>query len=891
MKKLDLMKKISRSVPLLVLVGFSLLHSPLLGQNSGEAISGDEIEELNAKRIEAGKAASAARKKLAIRRVIREAESLIKKHPASSNRYEVLSILFRSQQMLVGLDKSSTNRKAFLATCVKLAAAPNEYAALRLDADLLLTQAESARQGGDSHARSNALRPLVERYMDTEVEAKVIRVAMIMALEFGNNRLVNDLRKVIAERLPGNIDLINFQRDKLAGQVFGAPFIGNFEWGDGKKAKFPMDFLGTTTAVYFWSKDGGGLDDLKELAEAWKKALADPERNVPGRFRFVSVNLDDLPDAGESILREQGLDWPALRLKGGRDNPTYKAYCRYDPRVVTVSPTGYAAIFMSGGRSSRGYERNLQSWLARQWTRPDYNSHLQSIFAGEFLVIDPEGPFEPSAPPEWKALTKPGSANQDMIPRTTASVPEGKLRAIQSCFVRSPARYGRSFTEMRSNYEKADNLCKEAISSHPNAPDLWIVRNRRIVALLSLWKLKSEYKYFASAVEEAKALVAASHPSGTDVIARLCLARESLRKTDVDSESVIRSFAEKGEDKASGPALATASLLALDVADRKLHEEFRRAFLDGYAEHPAMWTATAFFLDRYHRYWMYHPPFVAGWTYGRRQGHFLGVGEPEDANRALNLELKTLDGDTVRFPKEDEDKWTIVSFVSSAEESNYLSRHGKFAAERPVDDVNLMTAVLKDDANATRKVLEAKKTPDPSPTMLVPGGMLNSVVKKLGIVEDGEDVPVNRRPPNVLLLRPDGGIALMLSGSTMRFNKANVIQNVIELNDEKMVDEALSRGDIDEAKRLALVHAPVEQLPPPDAPRNWKPKKISIPHLRSRAKVYLAMGELEAAYADADKVYLAEKQKAGYISMRTDELDETEALRETIRKKRDESKR
>ena len=97
----------------------------------------------------------------------------------------------------------------------------------------MLTQAESARKGGDSHARSNALRPLVERYRDTEVEAKVIRIAMIMALEFGNNRLVNDLRKVVAERMPGNLDLINFQRDKLAGQVFGAPFIGTFAWGDG----------------------------------------------------------------------------------------------------------------------------------------------------------------------------------------------------------------------------------------------------------------------------------------------------------------------------------------------------------------------------------------------------------------------------------------------------------------------------------------------------------------------------------------------------------------------------------------------------------------------------------------------------------------------------------
>ena len=130
----------------------------------------------------------------------------------------------------------------------------------------------------------------------------------------------------------------------------------------------------------------------------------------------------------------------------------------------------------------------------------------------------------------------------------------------------------------------------------------------------------------------------------------------------------------------------------------------------------------------------------------------------------------------------------------------------------------------------------------------------------------------------------------MLSGSTMRLNKANVMQNVIELHDEKMVDEALSRGDIEEAKRLAFAHAPVEQLPPPDAPRNWKPIKISIPHLRSRAKVYLAMGELEAATTDAEQVYLAVNQKAGYISMRTDDLEEIEALQETIRKKLDDTK-
>ena len=54
--------------------------------------------------------------------------------------------------------------------------------------------------------------------------------------------------------------------------------------------------------------------------------------------------------------------------------------------------------------------------------------------------------------------------------------------------------------------------------------------------------------------------------------------------------------------------------------------------------------------------------------------------------------------------------------------------------------------------------------------------------------------------------------------------------------------------------------------------------KVTVPHLRSRAKVYLAMGELKAAQADIQEVYLKVNTAAGYISMRTKELEETEAL-------------
>lgn len=846
-------------ITLFILVCAGVWPLPVMGQDQSPAISGDEITALEAKLSEAGETKSAARKKLAIRRVIREGEALLKKHSSAPNRYEALDILFRSQQALFSLDNSATNRKALLATCVKLAAAPKEYAALRLEADLLLTQAESARQGGDTHARADALRPLVERYRDTEVEVKVIQTAMVMALEFGNTKLVNDLREVIAKRFPGNLDLINFQREKLAGQVFGAPFIGTFERADGKSVRFPMDFLGMTTAIYCWSTEGDGEEDLKALAEAWKKAMLEME--AAGRFQFVSMNMDNLPDAGESILRGLGLDWQALKMPGGQDNPIYQTYVKRDtPTILLMSPTGYVALYQSGGRSDRTYERRLQSMMSSQWAKPRYSSQLQSVFAGEFLVVDPRGNQE----------------SPDKSPRTAASLPEDQLRAIRACFIDPPLRYRTPQSEVIANYEKADALCLALIESHPEAPDLWIVRNQRITALMGLWKARGDQEAFAKAVADAKVAVAGRHPPGADVVARLCLARQKLRAVDAAPKAIIAKFIESlGGAEASGPALASASLLALDTGDRLLHDRYRRAFLDDHANDPAMWTATAFLLDRYHRYWQYQPPFMAGWTYGRRQGHFLGIGSPEDAQRTFQAGLQTLDGETVQIPESSEGKWNVISFVPTAAGNGYLQRYAVPVMERPFDDVNLIAAVLDDDADAARKLLAEKKKPDSFPTFLVPGGIENPIVRQLGIL--AEDTR-----PNILILRPDGSIAIMLSGLTMSAQKGLVIQNVIEFYDEKLVDDALARGDLEEARRLAFAHAPIEQVRPADAPRNWKPKEISVPHLRSRAKVYLAMGDPKAAYADAEEAFLAVNIAAGYISMRTDELEETEALKASI---------
>jgi hypothetical protein len=814
---------------------------------------------------------SAARRGLAIRRVIREGDSLLRTYPKAPNRFQVLGILFRCRRELLSLGKTASNREALLETCRRLAGAPDEYAAIRLDADLLLSQTELARGGADLKARGDALPALVERYLDTEVATKVLRIAMVMALEFGDPGLVNDLRQTIAERFPGDLELVSFLRDKLAGQVFGAPFIGTFTRADGKVVRFPMDGLGRTSALYFWSKDGGE-EDLKQLTAAWKERKDD----LPGRLEFVSFNLDDLPDAGEKILRELGVDWPAIRLPGGRDNPIYRAYVRRDPTIVTVSPTGYAAMSMAGAgtRSARrrDFSRWLNSSLARRWTKPRYSNQLQSLFAGEFLILDPLHPFDPAFPPELKAVSTGNSKSNGTLTRTEPSLPAEKLHAIQECFIAPPIRYRMPREQVRAIYEKADSLCRKAIAEHPQAPDLWIVRNRRMIALLGLWKLDSDQDYFERTIGEAKSALGEESPPGADVVARFCLAKEAFR-AGTDPKAVIADFIEAaGGQQAPGSALAAAAILALDVADRPLHERYRRAILDKHTENPMMWTANWFLLDRFHRYWLFRAPYVAGWSFGRRESHFLSWGKPNDAYRVLQAELKTLDGNAFRIPQDTSGKWTAIAFMSRPHQG--IPRGTiEFAEARPFKDVNIVAAILDDDAEGIRALLKEK--PHNCPTVVVPGGIRNPLVHRLGILAEDERT-------NFAILRADGGIAACLSGLAQ--TKGNVIQNVVEWHDEKVVDDALNSGDLAEARRLAFALAPLEEPVPPDQkkPAKKRRKPISLPHLRSRAKVYMAMKDWKAALADAQEVFSRLTRRDGSMSMRTAELDQAEELKDTI---------
>ena len=858
----------------------------------------DPLPALNQALAEAKDGSSEARQRLAVRRVIRDAEALVEAQKDSPARFPILEFLFRARQQLIALDNDAEHRKALLDTCRELVKAPDDMASLRVEADLLLSQAELAKQGADAAARANSLRPFVDRYLNTTEGSRVLRMAMVMALELGESRVVTDLQELIEEHFAADLEMINFQRDKLGGQVFGAPFAGAFERSDGKIIRFPMDAFGRVIHFVFWSNNEEGLKFLKGIAAG----AAETKDELAGRLEIVSFNLDDLPDAGESVLRGLGVQWQALRLPGGRDNPIYKAYAQDDPKMLFASPTGNSAMIMTGTERKRldesgetDFARILGSSVSRDWGDPRYIARLVSLTAGDFLVLDPEGPINPALPPELKATASPGSAKPLSLGATT--VPEETLRAIQQSIVAPPQSYRLTPTEALANYRKTADLCRKAIADHPAADHLWIVRNRLIISLMGQWKTSADLQSLEAAVAEAKTALDAGYPQGCDVIARFCLARGALLDLAADPRKILDDFiTASGGENASGPALAAASLLALDIADRGSFERFKKQILAKHTEHPMMWTYTAFLLDRYHDYWLFQAPFTAGWSFGRRQGYFMSKGDIENANRTLQTELLTLDGKPMRIPADLDSEWTLIVFIqpgpwSTTRDDGLPPSPAKiaagataFAASRPQGDFSVMLATLGGEPAAIRANLEALVDPKGKlpgvecPVLIVPGGLENPLVHRLGLISEDEKV-------NSVLIRKDGRIALAMSGfmGTQDQRYIELPSNVIGRVDEEFVSAALARGDVEAAKqRIFALAPPFDPNAVDEKGRKLKPPVHGLAHLRARARVYAALKEWDKALADAQEVVSRQLDKDGSMSLRTDELDASEALRDEI---------
>jgi hypothetical protein len=742
------------------------------------------ISTLRQELSEAAKADSAAAARRVCKSVIRQAQALLVATPDATNRFAVLGLVHDGQRRLLSLENTLENRNDLFATAEELRKAPDEFAELRLDADLLLMEKAMSEKKATTAERSLVLEELLANYRGTAAESKGLMIGSMIATKLLDLELVARLKDRSYEISAGDLNTIQQWRTDNTSDRFDAVFRGTYQTAEGASLSLPIDRWGRQYLVFFWSEQTPRIDD--HLLEA--KAL---QAAQPGGLEVLSFNVDGLPDAGREKLKQLGLDWTVMQLPGGRENPTYRAYAGIDPqafivnaqgRVLLESPSPALGIAAAeGGREEISGPRKIAEF---GWQIDDsrYLVQLRSLFIGDFLVADAPG----------------SNYLPDDVP--------------------PPFRYRLSRDEELAHYREVADLTATALKAKPDAPDAWMFLNRRIIALIGLWNLTGDATQLDTAATEAGLVLGmAALPPGADVVARFCLAKSALRKGEVNPEALVADFLTKcGGEKAPASALAAAAMLALEANARSVHETHRKRLLAlGENIDAGLWPVRAFLLDRHHRHRNFYA--LPGGLKERKgkAGYRVmlsGLDDPMDRNNRVSLELKTLEGGTLTLPTAKSERMLGVIFAEptadAATQTRLMDRAKAFAkAFKNYEEVDVVVAMLTDDAKIAGSMVPEDKSYQ---VAMVPGGLKNPLARKLGILSAD-------RMPNLLLLRSDGTIAWAVSGLTYRYSKNAEgpdlpVNYAIANNLEKLASdvgfESLERGDYETALKQFDAFAP-----------------------------------------------------------------------------------
>jgi len=627
---------------------------------------------------------SATRLRRVYKGTIRNAQSLLKVQPKAPNRYRVLHITMRLQQRLLSLDRSERTRIGIYQTCKLLADAPDQYAKHRLDADMILSDKELSGKGATFKERAVALRSLVQHYRETSAELKSLMIAMKVADQLHAFEDKNYYFTMIKQRFADNSRAIRFIREHSGSQRIDIIFAGRFTRNDGVALHFPQDRMGHDFIAVFWSKKDEGY-------EKFLSQLKNQQDRQPDRFEIYSFNLDNLGDAGASIVKAIGLRCSVMKLPGGKNSETFRTYALESPQAILINEFGRTISEpKQEDQGFVGYEGKLKERVPFAYTEllpsnARYQMQLQSLLNGDFFAQD-----DKDLPVKGSAL--PIHVMSDILPLIPSA----------------PFRYRLTPEAAFKNYSKIEALSSAAIEQHSVSPELWRVRNYRIIALMGIWRHTRKPKYLEKAVTESRALLSKELPAEATMLARYCLAMHALREGLQTKKKIITNFVEElGGVKASALAHAAASVLALGANAVDLHEHYRTLFLESGSESP--YSVLSFLRNRHHRLYLFKG----------------GRGTLREDRYAINndilvpnppfppIKLKKLDGSERRFPGKGRENMTVVVFLEPPADGSLTLSPTLYKLPKKVEPVKKVKAENKNDK---MKKSTTKRQPGPPPS-------------------------------------------------------------------------------------------------------------------------------------------------------------------------------
>ncbi|MBS3820608.1 MAG: hypothetical protein KGY81_02460 [Phycisphaerae bacterium] len=621
--------------------------------------------------------------------MLAKGKKLLAAHRGARNLHEVRGMMMRAAQARAVVAGTADARQAMFEIAREIAASEAPVAA-RMPADLLLTHAEIARHGRRSDEAVAAVARFADTYRGTEVEADSAMHALMMTFEIGHKTLYKALEHRLIREFRDDPHVVAFLRDRFGKRIDHTLVNARLERPDSKGFwRLPMDILGRPVTVAFWS---AAVDDLELKMRLVKRVC----RENPDDVFLLGVNVDPAEDMASDAAKRLGLDFPQVYRGRGAADPFFLMFSNATiPSVSYIRPDGRSAsVIGEMGRDDLG-------WNAPADREPSALA-LTFLRSGEFLVTRPVGGTDPSAPPE---LGTPQEAREAMAELKGTRLPAGTLQSIQACFTVPPRRYrlGKPITGRYDRpdrepaadlYEEAIEQCERAITEHPDAADLFLVRNRLMVALVGLGIIRTDPSLTQRAAGVGRVVLENKDiPQTAKLQADVCALRWTLRKR-MDTAAIrdaLRAFVERYAGGHREPhAVAMAAMLALELGDGKLHKDLVHE------------------IERHHRLNQDMRPFL--W-------HFV---DDRETGRDLRAEVSLLDGGTLTLPRDWRGRAGVVIFITYCDDPEVmkqrcdhmrpfgLKRHWKMDSDR-ADSLNVLYAIVGGTRRQVRELAEERE--------------------------------------------------------------------------------------------------------------------------------------------------------------------------------------